>query len=73
MLCIEINNSNNISSITANGSEMGGAYSTHGKMRIACKVLVGKSVENRPLGIPRRGWQDNIRMDLTEMEWESED
>jgi len=29
---------------------------------------VGKPVEKRPLGRPRRRWEDNITMDLQEME-----
>jgi hypothetical protein len=29
-------------------------------------VLVGKPEGKRPLGIPRRRWGDNIRMDLQE-------
>jgi hypothetical protein len=28
------------------------------------KVLVGKSEGKRPLGRPRRGWEDGTRMDL---------
>jgi hypothetical protein len=28
------------------------------------KVLVGKPEGKRPLGRPRRRWEDNIRMDL---------
>ena len=32
-------------------------------------VLVGKPEGRRPLGRPRRRWEDNIRMDLREMEW----
>jgi hypothetical protein len=32
------------------------------------KVLVGKSEVKRPLGRPRRRWEDNIRMDLQEVE-----
>ena len=35
--------------------------------RIAFKILTGKSTAKRPLGRPRRGWEDNIRMDLEEM------
>ena len=31
------------------------------------RVLVGKPVEMRPLGRPRRGWEDNIKMDLQEV------
>ena len=30
-------------------------------------VLVGKPEGKRPLGRPRRRWEDNIKMDLTEM------
>ena len=29
-------------------------------------VLVGKPEEKRPLGRPRRRWEDNIKMDLQE-------
>jgi hypothetical protein len=31
-----------------------------------CSVLVGKAEGNKPLGIHRPGWEDNIRMDLQE-------
>ena len=31
------------------------------------RVLVGTLEEKRPLGRPRRGWVDNIRMDLQEV------
>ena len=31
------------------------------------KVLVGKPEGKRPLGRPRRRWEDNIKMDLQEM------
>jgi hypothetical protein len=30
-------------------------------------VLVGKPEEKRPLGIPRRRWEDNIKMDIQEV------
>jgi hypothetical protein len=30
---------------------------------------VGKPEGKRPLGRPRRKWEDNIRMDLREMGW----
>ena len=32
--------------------------------RSAFKILIGKSAGKRPLGRPRRRWEDNIRMDL---------
>ena len=34
------------------------------KSRYAYRVLVGKPEGKRPLGRPRRRWEDNIRMDL---------
>ena len=37
-----------------------------GRGRGVCRVLVGKP-EGRPLGIPRRRWEDNIKMDLQEV------
>ena len=35
--------------------------------RNAFKILTGKCTEKRPLGRPRRRWEDNIRMDLEEI------
>jgi hypothetical protein len=39
----------------------------------AYRILVGKLEGKRPLGRPRRRWEDNIRMDLREicgrMDW----
>jgi hypothetical protein len=31
------------------------------------RVLVGKPEEKRPLGRPRRRWEDNIKMDVQEL------
>jgi hypothetical protein len=31
------------------------------------KILTGKPTGKRALGRPRRGWEDNIRMDLKEI------
>ena len=31
------------------------------------RVLVGKPERKRPLGIPRRRWEDNIKIDLEEV------
>jgi hypothetical protein len=41
-----------------------------GEMRNAYKILVGKTERKRPLGKPRRRWEDNIRKELTEIWWE---
>jgi hypothetical protein len=38
-----------------------------GEERGVYKVLVGKTEGNRPLGRPRRRWEDNIKMDLQEV------
>jgi hypothetical protein len=38
-----------------------------GEERNVYKVLVGKPEGKRPLGRPRRRWEDGIRMDLTEI------
>jgi len=38
-----------------------------GEERGVYRVLVGKLEGRRPLGIPRRRWVDNIRMDLQEV------
>jgi hypothetical protein len=40
-----------------------------GKRREVYKVLVGKPVGKRPLGRPRRRWEDGIGMDLREIGW----
>jgi hypothetical protein len=34
-----------------------------------CRILVGKPKGKRPLGRPRRRWEDNIRIDLREIGW----
>ena len=38
-----------------------------GEGRGVHRVLVGKPEVERPLGRPRRRWEDNIRMDLQEV------
>jgi hypothetical protein len=40
-----------------------------GEDRKLYKVLVGKPEGKRPLGRPRRRWEDGIRMDLREIGW----
>jgi hypothetical protein len=39
-----------------------------GEGRGVYRVLVGKPEGKRPLGRPRRRWEDNIRMDLQKVE-----
>jgi hypothetical protein len=40
-----------------------------GERRGAYRALVGKPEGRRPLGRPRRRWEDNIKMDLREVGW----
>jgi hypothetical protein len=40
-----------------------------GEKRNAYRLLVGKPEGKRPLGRSRRGWVNNIRMDLGEVGW----
>jgi hypothetical protein len=40
-----------------------------GERRSAYRILVGKPDGRRPLGRPRRRWEDNIKMDLREIGW----
>jgi hypothetical protein len=40
-----------------------------GEGRGAYRVLVGRPERRRPLGRPRRRWEDNINMDLQEVGW----
>jgi hypothetical protein len=40
-----------------------------GEKRNAYRVLVGKREGKRPLGRPRRRWEDNIKMDIREIGW----
>jgi len=46
---------------------MAGACSACGDRRSVYRVLVGKPEGKRPLGRPRRRWEDNIKMDLQEV------
>jgi len=38
-----------------------------GEGRGVYRVLVGKAERKRPLGRPRRRWEDNIKIDLQEV------
>jgi len=50
-----------------NIAEMGGHVARMGERRGVYRVLVGKPEGKRPLGRPRRRWEDNIKMDLQEV------
>jgi hypothetical protein len=44
-----------------------------GEERKVYKVLVGKPEGKRPLGRPRRRWEDGTRMDIRDIGWGSVD
>jgi hypothetical protein len=43
--------------------------STNGEKRNAYRMMMGKSEVKRPLEKPRRGWVDNVKMDIREIGW----
>jgi hypothetical protein len=42
-------------------------------MKNTYKILVGKPARKRPLGRPRRRWENYIKMDLRQIVWEGVD
>jgi hypothetical protein len=50
-----------------------GQVARMGGMRNAYKILVGKPERKRPLGRPRRTWEDNIKIYIGERGWEDVD
>ncbi|KAJ4447184.1 hypothetical protein ANN_09185 [Periplaneta americana] len=44
-----------------------------GESRNAYRVLVGRTEGKRPLGIPRRRWEDNIKIDFREVGYDDRD
>jgi hypothetical protein len=53
---------------------VGGTCGTHGRGEECVQgFLMGKPEEKRPLGGPRRRWEDGIRIDLGEIGWGSVD
>jgi hypothetical protein len=43
-----------------------------GEGRGVYRVLIGRPEGKRPLGRPRRGWEDNIKLGFREMEIDEE-
>jgi transposase len=43
-----------------------------GEGRVVYMVLVGRSEGNRPLGRPRRRWEDTIKMNISETGFDGE-
>jgi hypothetical protein len=50
---------------------MSGVCSTHGEDEKAYKSLVGKPEGKKPLGRPRRRWENIIKKDLREIGFEN--
>jgi hypothetical protein len=48
-------------------NEMGWACGAYGEGKAVHRVLVGKPEGTRPLGRPRRRWEDNIKCDRQEI------
>jgi hypothetical protein len=50
--------------IKARRMRLAGHVARMGEVRSAYNILVGRPEGRRPLGRPRRRWEDNIKMDL---------
>jgi len=50
---------------------MEGACETYWRKRDTYRALVSKPEGKIPFGSPRRRWEDNIKMGLKEIGWES--
>jgi hypothetical protein len=53
--------------IKARRMKCAGHVACMGEVRSACNILVGRREGRRPLGRPRRRWEDNIKIDLREI------
>jgi len=55
--------------IKSRGIRWAGNVARMGDRRGTYRVLVGRPEGRRPLGRPRRRWEDNIKVDLHEVGW----
>jgi hypothetical protein len=55
--------------IKARRMRLAGHVACMGEVTGAYNILVGRPEGRRPLGRPRRRWEDNIKMDLREIEF----
>jgi hypothetical protein len=55
--------------IKAKRMRWAGHVARMGEVRGAYNILVGRPEGRRPLGILRRRWEDNIKMDLRDVDW----
>jgi hypothetical protein len=68
-LCALYSSPNIIRVIKTRKLRWAGHVARIGERRGAYRALVGKPEGSRPLGRPRRRWEDNIKMDLREVGW----
>jgi hypothetical protein len=59
----------NIISVIKSRMRWAGQLALMGKERGAYRVLVGRPEGRRPIGRPKRRWEDNIKVDLLEVGW----
>jgi hypothetical protein len=59
----------NVRVIKSRKLKWAGHVAPRGESRGAYRGLVGKPEGRRPLGRPRRRWEDNIKMGLREVGW----
>jgi hypothetical protein len=71
-LHILYSSSNVIRQIKSRRMRWKGNVASMGEERKVYKVLVAKHEGRRPLGRPRRRWEDGITMDLRETDWVGE-
>jgi hypothetical protein len=55
--------------VTSKVMRWAGHVARMGEKRGAYRILVGRPEGRRPLGGPRRRWEDNIKIDLQEVAW----
>jgi hypothetical protein len=60
---------NIIRAIKSRRMRWAGHVARMGEGRGAYRILVGRPEGRRPLGRPRRRWENNIKMDLQDMRW----
>jgi hypothetical protein len=72
-LHVSYSSPNIIRHIKSSSKRWAGYVARMGKDRNVYGVLMGKPEGKRPLGRPRRRWEDGIRMDLREISWGSVD